>query len=160
MATADTFTGAKSAFTFLFAYLNTVGQEIGMERALALDTKMCEAMGAAQGMAMKEQSGMEEIGLDDVTALNERFLGDGLGITSQLIEEDAQKRLFKVGRCPLYEAAAELGMDHASIEATCRAGALRFMDAMVKQMNPALSYQLQEFRASAEGSCMEAMYLS
>ena len=34
------------------------------------------------------------------------------------------------------------------------------MDTMVKQMNPALSYQLQEFRASAEGSCLEVMYLS
>ena len=160
MATADTFTGAKSAFTFLFAYLNTVGQEIGMERALALDTKMCEAMGAAQGMAMKEQAGMEEIDLQAVNSLNERFLEGGLGITSELLEEGARKHLFKVGRCPLYEAAAELGMDHASIEALCRAGAIRFMDTMVKQMNPALSYQLQQFRASAEDSCMEVMYLS
>lgn len=160
MATTDTFAGAKSAFTFLFAYLNTVGQEIGMERAIALDTRMCEAMGAAQGMAMKEQAGMEELGLEIVTSLNERFMEDGLGITSQLVEEDAQKRLFKVSRCPLYEAAAELGMDHASIEALCRSGALRFMDTMVKQMNPALGYQLQQFRASAEGSCIEVMYLS
>jgi hypothetical protein len=160
MATADTFTGAKNAYTFLFAYLNTVGQEIGMERAMALDTKMCETMGAAQGMAMMEHAGMEQLGLQTVTSLNERFLEDGLGITSQLLEEDAQKHLFKVGRCPLYEAAAELGMDNASIEALCRSGALRFMDTMVKQLNPALSYQLQQFRSSAEDSCIEAMYLS
>jgi hypothetical protein len=160
MATEDIFTGAKNAYTFFFAYLNTVGQEIGMERAIALDTRMCEAMGAAQGMALKEQSGMEEFGLEAVTALSERFLEEGLGITSQLVEKAPQKHLFKVGRCPLYEAAAELGMDHASIEALCRSGALRFMDTMVKQMNPALGYQLQEFRSSAEGSCLEAMVLS
>ena len=160
MATADVFTGAKSAFNFFFAYLNTVGQEIGMERAMALDTKMCEAMGAAQGMAMKEQAGMEELSLEAVDSLGERFMEDGLGITSQLIEEDAKKRLFKVGRCPLYEAAAELGVDHASIEALCRSGAIRFMDTMVKQMNPALSYQLREFRSSAQDSCIEALYLS
>lgn len=160
MATADIFTGAKNAYTFLFAYLNTVGQEIGMERAMALDTRMCEAMGAAQGMAMKEQAGMEELSIQAVSSLNERFLEDGLGITSQPLEEDAHKHLFKVGRCPLYEAAAELGMDHDSIEALCRSGAIRFMDTMVKQMNPALSYQLQQFRSSAEDSCVEAMYLS
>ena len=160
MATADTFNGAKNAYTFLFAYLNTVGQEIGMERAMVLDTRMCEAMGAAQGMAFKEQSGMEELSFQAVNSLNERFMEDGLGITSQLLEEDAHRRLFKVGRCPLYEAAAELGMDNASIEALCRSGAIRFMDTMVKQMNPALSYQLREFRSSAEDSCLEALYLS
>lgn len=160
MATADTFTGAKSAFTFFFAYLNTVGQEIGMERAITLDTKMCEAMGAAQGKAMKEQAGMEELGLQAVNSLNDRFLENGLGLTSQVVEQDAQRQLFKVGRCPLYEAAAELGMDNASIEALCRSGAIRFMDTLVKQMNPALSYQLQKFRASAEDSCLEVMYLS
>nr|NIV39757.1 hypothetical protein [Anaerolineae bacterium] len=148
------------AYTFLFAYINTAAQEIGMERAIELDTRMCETMGAAQGMALKEQAGMEELGLEAVTALTERFLEDGLGITSKLLEEDANRRLFAVGRCPVYEAAAELGMDHATIEALCRSGAIRFMDTMVKQMNPALSYQLQEFRSSAEGSCKEAMYLS
>jgi hypothetical protein len=160
MATADTFTGAKNAYTFLFAYINTAAQEIGMERAIELDTRMCEAMGAAQGMALKEQAGTEELGLESVTALTERFLEDGLGITSKLLEEDAHRRLFSVGRCPVYEAAAAMGIEHATIEAMCRSGALRFMDTMVKQLNPALSYQLQEFRSSAEGSCKEAMYLS
>ena len=53
MATEDTFSGAKNAFAYYFAYLNTVGQEIGMERAVALQSKMCEAMGAAQGKMIK-----------------------------------------------------------------------------------------------------------
>ena len=160
MASVDTFNGAKNGFTYLFAYLNTVGQDIGIERALALDTKMCEATGAAQGMAMKEQAGMEKISLQAVTSLTETFLEDGLGITSQPLEEDARKQLFKVGRCPLYEAAEALGMDNASIEGLCRGGAIRFMDTLVKQLNPALSYQLREFRSSAEDSCLEGMFLS
>jgi hypothetical protein len=37
---------------FFFAYLNTVGQDIGMERAIALDTKMCEMMGSTVGQAI------------------------------------------------------------------------------------------------------------
>ena len=160
MASEDIFTGAKNAFTYMFAYVNTVGEDIGMERALALDTKMCEVMGAAQGMAIREQSGMEDISLQAATPFIDRFLEDGLGITSQLLEEDAQKRLFKVGRCPLYEAAEALGMDHASIEVLCRSGAIRFMDTLAKQLNPAFSYQLREFRSSAEDSCIEGMFLS
>lgn len=160
MASADTFSGAKNAFTYMFAYVNTVGEDIGMERALNLDTKMCMAMGTAQGMAMKEQAGMEPSSPQVVASLTERFLEDGLGITSQTLEEDAQKRLFKVGRCPLYEAAEALGMDNASIESLCRSGAIQFMDSLVKQLNPALSYQLREFRSSAEESCIEGMFLS
>jgi len=53
MGSKDTFEGAKNGFTYYFAYLNTVGQEIGMERAVALQSKMCEAMGAAQGKMIK-----------------------------------------------------------------------------------------------------------
>ena len=151
---------AKNAFTYMFAYLNTVGEDIGMNRALALYTNTCEAMGAAQGMAFREQSGVEAISPQAATPLIDRFLEDGLGITSQPLEEDAQKRLFKVGRCPLYEAAEALGMDHASIEGLCRNGALRFMDTLSKQLNPAFSYQLREFRSSAEDSCIEGMFLS
>jgi hypothetical protein len=160
MASVDTFNGAKNAFTYMFAYLNTVGQDIGMERALALDTKMCEAMGVAQGMEIKKQGGTEQVGLQAVTSLTERFLEDGLGISSKLLEEDARKRVFKVGRCPLYEAAEALGMDSASIEGLCRAGAIRYMDTLVKQLNPALSYQLREFRSSAEECCIEGILLS
>ncbi len=160
MATEDIFVGAKNAYTFVFAYINTVGQEIGMERAIDLDTKMCETMGMAQGLALREQTGVEEVDLAAVSLLTERFLEESLGITSELLEEDAGKRLFRVGRCPLYEAAEALGMDNATIEGLCRSGAVRFMDSMVKQLNPALSYHLQEFRSSAQGSCIEGMYLS
>ncbi|NIV38626.1 MAG: hypothetical protein GWN58_57180 [Anaerolineae bacterium] len=67
--------------------------------------------------------------------------------------------MLRVGRCPLYEAAQVLGMDRAAIEVLCRAGAIRYMDAMVKQYNPALSYQLSEFRASADDACVEALTL-
>jgi hypothetical protein len=158
MATADIFTGAKNAYTYMFAYISTVGQDIGMERAVALSTKMCEAMGAAQGMALKQQAAIKEIGLQGVVSLIDKYLEDGLGITSEKLEGDDHRQLIKVGRCPLYEACEVLGMDNATIESLCRAGALRFMDTIVKQFDPAFSYQLQEFRPSAEGSCIEAIF--
>jgi hypothetical protein len=76
------------------------------------------------------------------------------------MQESAEKIVSKIHRCPLYEAAQELGMDGATIEAMCRASAIRYMDTMVKQYNPQLSYQLREFRSSADNSCIEEVVLS
>jgi hypothetical protein len=158
MATEDTSNGAKNAFTYYFGYLNTVGQEIGMERAVVLQTKMCEAMGAAQGKMIKEQAGVEECDAKAATRLAETFI-EGLGIGSEVIQESPQEVVSKVGRCPLYEAAQLLGLDAETIEALCRAGALKFMDSMVKQLNPNLNYQLRKFRSAADDFCEEAIVL-
>ena len=155
MATTDTLRGATNAFTFVFAYINTVGQEIGMEKAIALDAEMCAMMGAAQGQAIKAQAGLGEIDLATAAALSDASIEEGLGIVSEVIEKNAQRIVSRVDRCPLYEAAQMLGMDNATIEAMCRAGALRYMDTMVKQWNPNLSYRLKEFRSSADGHCIE-----
>lgn len=159
MSTTDTLRGATNAFTFVFAYINTVGQEIGMEKAIALDAEMCAMMGAAQGQAIKAQAGLDEIDLATAATLADASIEEGLGITSEVIEKSAQHVVSRVGRCPLYEAGQAVGMDNATIEAMCRAGALRYMDTMVKQWNPNLSYRLREFRSSAEGHCIEEVVL-
>lgn len=159
MAIEDTFNGAKKAFTFLHAYINAVAQEIGMERALALDTKVCEAMGAAQGKMIKEQAGVEEIDAKAAHPLASNSIEEGIGVNSEVIEESPQRVVLKVGKCPVYEAWQMLGMDAETIEAECRAGALRFMDTMVKQLNPNLNYKLTKFRSAADDFCEEEIVL-
>ena len=159
MATTDTLRGATNAFTFYFAYLNTVAQEIGMEQAIALDAHASELMGAAQGQAIKAQAGLDKIDLTTAAALAVASIEEGLGIISEVMEESADRIVSKVGRCPIYEAAQAVGMDNESIEAMCRAGALQYMDTMVKQWNPDLSYRLREFRSSADGHCIEEVVL-
>jgi len=159
MATTDTLRGATNAFTFSIAYINTVGQEIGMEKAIALDAEMCATMGAAQGQAIKAQAGLDEIDLATAAALADASIEEGLGIVSEVIEKSTQRIVSRRGRCPIYEAAQMLGMDNKSIEAMCRAAALRYMDTMVKQWNPNLSYRLREFRSSADGHCIEEVVL-
>jgi hypothetical protein len=160
MANTEILHGATNAFAFFFAYLNTVGQEIGMDRAIALDTTMCEMMGAAQGQAIKAQAGLDEIDLATAASLAGRSIEEGLGISSEVIEESAGRITSRVGRCPIYEAAQAVGMDGATIEAVCRASAIRYMDTMVKQWNPSLSYRLDEFRSAADGHCIEEVVLS
>lgn len=160
MAVEDIFTGAQSALTFLNAYINTVAQEIGMERALAVDTQVCEAMGVAQGQMIKEQAGIEEFDAQAAGQVLSKAIEQGFGIVSEPIEESPERMVLKVGRCPVYEAGLAVGMDPEAIEASCRGGAMRFMDAMAKELNPNLSYQLTKFRSGADEPCEETIVLA
>ena len=157
-STEDTFNGAKNAYTEFLAYFNTVAQEIGMERAVALCTKMYVAMGAAQGKMIKEQAGVEEI--DAIAAaLSLKNITKGIGINSEVIEESPQKVVTKFGRCPLYEAAQVVGMDAETIETLCRAGGVKFVETMFKQLNPNLNHQLKKYRSAADDFCEEEIML-
>ena len=155
MAIEDVRNGARSAFMLFHAYLNTVAQEIGMERALGLMTKMCEGMGTMQGQILKQQAGIEQADAKAALALA-RTVPEGLGVALEVIEESSQKAAWKAGGCPVCEAAQMLGMDAKSF---CRAGPSRFMDAVVKQLNPNLSWQVLRFRSSGDDSCEEAVVL-
>lgn len=155
MAIEDVFNGAKPAFIFFDAYLNTVAQEIGMERAVSLLTKMCESMGAMRGQILKQQAGVEQADAKKVGALA-RAVRESLGIATEVIEESSQKAVWKCARCPVYEAGQMLGMDAKRM---CRAGTSRFMDAIAKQLNPALGFQVLKYRSSADDFCEEAVVL-
>ena len=55
MAIEDTFKGARNAYIYYFAFLTMVAREIGMERAIALQTKMCEETGTLDGKMIKSR---------------------------------------------------------------------------------------------------------
>jgi hypothetical protein len=158
MAIGDVFNGAKTALTLFDAYINTVAQEIGMERALSLMTKVCENMGATQGKMMKEQSGIKEFDAKAASSLL-RTVPEGLGISMEVLEESPKKVVGKVEKCSVYEAAQMLGMDAKTIEAMCRAGSNRFMDAVAKQLNPNLSFRVTKFRSAPDDFCLEETVL-
>jgi hypothetical protein len=159
MAIEDTFNGAKNVYTLYFAYQNMVAQEIGMERASALGTKMCEAMGAMQGKMSKEQAGIEEFDARTAYPLVKNFV-ESIGVSSKVIEESPQKVVDRGGRCPIYEAAQMMGLDGKAIETlVCCSGSIKFLDAMVKQLNPNLSVRIRKFRSSADDFCEEEIVL-
>ena len=159
MAIEDTFHGVKNAFAFLDAYLTTVAQEIGMEKAVALETQICEAMGAAQGKMMKEQARLEEFDVKAASSMALDSIRESFSICSEVIEESPQRVMLRVGRCPVYEAARMVGLDAEATEALCRASSLRFIDTMIKQLNPNLSYQLSKFRSGPDDFCEEGILL-
>lgn len=86
--------------TWYLAYQNTVAQEIGIERAVALGTKMCEAMGAMQGKMAKEQAGIEEFNAKTAYPLIKNSV-EGIGISPEVIEESPQKVVARAYRCPI-----------------------------------------------------------
>jgi hypothetical protein len=160
MTVQDTFNGAMSGLTIMRAYGDAVAQKIGEELALSLETETCETMGALQGMIIKEQMGSEEIGLSEASQLVLRQIETSFGIVSEVVEESSNKVTCKAGRCPFFEAAYLLGLEVEEIETSCRASSIRFMDAMVKQLNPNLSYQLIKFRSKADENCEESIVLT
>lgn len=159
MATEDKLEGARNGLAFCYAYVNMVGQEIGMERAIALSAKVDEMLGDAQGKMMKEQLGGKDIDINTATTMALNTIKDGLGITSEVIERSPERIVVRCSRCPVYEASQSVGIDTGTIETLCRTGSLKYMDAMVKQLNPNLSYQLTKFRSGPDDCCEEEILL-
>ncbi len=159
MTVKDTFNGAKSGMLFMQAYLSSVAGEIGMEKALALDSKTCQFLGTAQGQMIKEQAGVEEADLKTAENMISSMVEEGFGITSEVVESSSNAITCKMGRCPVYEAGEMLGMENEAIEAGCKSGAITFMDSAAKQLNPNLSYKLTRFRTSADDCCEESLVL-
>jgi hypothetical protein len=51
-------------------------------------------------------------------------------------------------------------MQTETSEAISLASCIRFMDAVAKQFDPDISYQLEKFRSAADGCCEEAIMLA
>jgi len=156
MAIEDTYNGATAAMTFMNAYIKTVAEEIGMDKALGLLTKMCESMGTMQGKILKEQAGAEELDVKATWSLV-KSVPVGIGIGAEVIKESQQEIVIKAGKCPLYTAGQMLGFDNETMETMCRKGSARLMDTMTKELNPNLRYELRKFRSGADDFCEEAI---
>ena len=154
----DTFNGARTGLMYKHAYMNAVAQDLGWDRAIDLYSNMAEGMGTVQGKMIKEQVGIGEIDAKTAHKLLEGVL-DSLGMCSQVIEASPQRVVSKPGKCPIYESARMMGIDHETIERICRAGAIRSMAAMTRQLNPDLSYELRAFRSGPDDSCVEEIVL-
>ena len=156
MAIEDTYNGATAAMTFMNAYIKTVAEEMGMDRAVNLLTKMCESMGTMQGKMLKEQAGAEELDVKAAWSLV-KTVPVGIGIGAEVIKESQNEIVIKAGKCPLYSAGQMLGLDNETMENMCRKGSARLMDTMTKELNPNLSYELRKFRSGADDFCEEAI---
>jgi hypothetical protein len=156
MAIEDNLNAARAAFVFYDAYMNAVAQEMGMEKALALHTKVCENLGPFQGQMLKGQTHIKDFDAKAAYSMV-KTVPETLGIATEVLEESPQKVRFKCKQCSVYEAAMLVGLDQKTREAICRNGSIVFMDKVLKQLNPKLSYRLVKYRSSADDFCEEAI---
>lgn len=158
MTIDDVLNGARMAFTFFIAYINTIAQEIGMEKTINALTNMCETMGPMLAQMWKEQAGVEEIDAKGALSVLTTVI-EGIGIKFEVEEDTPQRVSFKDDRCPIYEAAQIMGLDSNAIENLCRRGVARFMDTACKQLNPNLNHELKKFRSAPDDFCIEVITL-
>jgi hypothetical protein len=154
MAKKDVFDTAKRMCMLSDVYGLAVAEEIGKERELALNTKVMEKMGANAGNTMKKQSGIKKF--DAKTAWPAvKTTCDNLGIGVKVVEESPKKVAVKIGKCPVYEAGHECGIDNKTLESHCRSGSIRYLDVLVKQLNPNLTHRLVKYRSGPDDFCEE-----
>lgn len=158
MTTGDVYNTAKTVFTLFDAYVNTVVQEIGEEKAEELMIKTCEFAGMMQGLMMKEQSDIKVFDAQAAWSLV-RVFKDNLGATYEVLEESPQRILIKNKLCPMYEAAHTIGTDVKTIEKGCLAGPMTFMGTAIKQLNPNLNLVVRKFRKGLDDFCEEEISL-
>jgi len=139
------------------AFFNTVIQEVGMEKALALLSKCMENMASMRGKMMKEQMGIKELDAKTISSIMKELVEDfGFG---SVIEESPTAVLVKQFKCPIYTGLQEVGFNHEAIEAFCRNGPVVNMKTYVEQLDPNVSYQLKKFLSSPDDFCVEEFVL-
>lgn len=158
MASKDIFNGATAALALFYAYVNTVAQDIGMERAIGLMNKTFENRGAMRGKRIKEQANIKEFDAKTAWSLM-RAGAEGIGLSHKVVEESPQRVVLRCGRCSFYETAQMQGMDPKTIETICHASGVKSLSTLVKQLNPALSYRVRKFRSAADDFCEEEIIL-
>ena len=158
MANKDTFEGVKAGITMFDALLLGVAEEIGTERALALQSKVMEKIGTMQGKAIKKQVGDKKFDAKSAgTIVNPGI--EKYGLTIKVVEDSPKRVLTKCTECTYYAAGHDLGIDNKTIEMFCRVGGIKSVDALVKQLNPKLSARVVKFRSSPEDFCEEEIAL-
>ena len=150
---------AMFAYAGLFGITGALIEEVGLEKSIEIRSEVFRKIGTAQGKMLKEQAGIEgEVDAQTAHQLIEPLV-QTIGIVTEPIEAGPDQVVMRVGPCPVYNAAAAVGWDPEMMKIGCEAGAMNFMDAVVKQLNPNLSMRLAEFREEPGSCCLEEIVI-
>jgi hypothetical protein len=152
MMSEKTFNNVKHRLKVHDIFAQTVAEEIGMDRTVELFTQTAEKMGTIQGGLLRQQAGAKKFDAHMAATLV-RATYENLGISMKMEEESPRSILLTCTSCPNYTAAHEVGIDDKTIESWCRVGNIKFIDTVVKQLNPDLSFRLVKFRTTPKDSC-------
>ena len=153
MAIEDAFNAAKSVTSMFGTFFNTVTQEVGEDKALALLSKSLEGFGAMMGKMTKEQMGITELDVKTTSSFMKGMV-ESLGFTPE-IEESPTTVTVKHVKCPFYEGLKGAGYDPKAIETFCRNGPAVMMNALFEQLDPNVRYAFKKFRSTPDDFCEE-----
>ncbi len=152
--------GSTTGLVFLGAYEQILEKEYGKERATALTEMVMQSVAQAHAKMIKEESGLQEFDLVFLHAIIPGLLYENMGIEFSAVEQTANTIVYNVGRCPVYESSVLLGFEPTAIESRCRATGLKYLEAVLKELNPKASVELDSFRSSPSEPCQESFVIS
>lgn len=150
----DVFEGAKVAYMAYFSYVKTVIDKFGEEEALNLMTVSDTARGTKAGREIRGGNPPFSLEKTRDTIIE---MAKGIGGIDTIIEQDDRHvcTLTALGKCPVYDAAHDIGISDEMIEKLCRASSLAFLDSVVQALNPEFCYKVRDFHDSEQGGCTE-----
>ena len=140
MASTEAFNAAKNVVGMYGIFFKTVAQEIGMERALALQSKAYETFGSELAEMFKEPD-LNKL----ASQINE--MNKGYGTVAETNVEPT-KIVFKILKCPWYEGLQAAGLSQEEIRAWCQ-------HSGEGQILPNITGSIVRFRSSADDYCIE-----
>jgi len=139
MASIEAFNAAKNMASMYGAFFKTVAQEIGMERALALQSKAYETFGPELAEMFKEPD-LKKV----ASKIQEMYTSSGTVAETNV---EPTKIVSKVLKCPWYEGLQAAGLSHEEIMAWCQ-------HSGEGEILPNVTSTVR-FRSSADDFCIE-----
>jgi predicted ester cyclase len=146
------FNAAKAAYSAYGGLLKDVAQEMGMEKAVALHAKRCQAFYVALAGVTRDRLGASEFDLNALSSALKDVNNTIFGCTFEP-EEEPGSLTFKYFQCPIYEGFRSAGLDHEAIELICTGGESSGLAEMKKAL-PQLSCALR-FRSAPDQPCVQ-----
>ena len=142
----EAFTAAKNMASVYGMFFKAVAQEIGMERALTLQSK------ANEGYVTTYIELFKEPDLKKVAA-KVTEMSNGLGMIGET-KVEGRKVVSKYTKCPIYDGFLEAGISNEQIKTYCQHTAEEEYDSFKKILHN-VKGSLTRFRSSPDDYCIE-----
>lgn len=149
------FKSVRSVYIALAAYVNKVGQEIGIEKAMELLSNSFAEVGTYQGKKLKKLADKEKLNADEAYELM-KVVPKSMGINFMIPQKDSNNVITRLDKCPVYECAKVVGLD---IGTFCNNSAIPYFNAIAKQLNIDLEFNRNKVKTSESDFCEEQLTL-
>lgn len=153
------FGGVRRAYTLLILLLMEIIEEQGTDRALEMLQRAVEGQADITARELRKLSavpGPLDLGMEVYT----RFMGEA-GAEIEVHGRDEASVTVRVKRCPFYEALLDVGVDCGYfLGGLCTTLTLPAIQSILRRFDPRLRLESRLTRESAEGFCLERIYLN